>query len=566
MSDPDFEEQLRQEQLEKEKNDVDRGTYTDQDGTVMEWDAQKKAWFPKIDADFIAQYQLNYGGPPTENAEDGKKDDDGKTEEEKRKEYEKYCQDYHNYYSHYYNQQSGENGNDGEERKEGGSSDGQGGDNTSKGENSKDPTNHYDDYFEYYKYYYGEDYDQGESGEGEKEDEKGEEKKESETEKQKAGEKRKEGWFEHDSERSAHVYVSNLPLDITDEEYKELMSKCGLIMHDPITRKPKLKLYRDQNKDPKGDGLCCYIKQESVQLALNILDGSDVRGHKISVERAQFQMKGQYDPSKKRRKLTNKDKRKMKEKQEKLFDWTPQQEEGRLKCEKTVILKNMFDPKEFEENPMVINELRDDVRTEVAKFGEVKKVTVYDRNTDGVITVRYKEAEEADKCIAGLNGRWFAQQRIIASAWDGVTKYEVEETEEERIARIKKWEGFLEKGSSASSSGASSSVTSDSAAASAVAMDTSPVSAVTSSVPAVTSSVPAATSPVSAVPTSESVEKSESVAETTTEDSEENVEDAGGEGNIEGGGNKKEKEEVKEAKKDEGEIKETECDTVKTSS
>ena len=34
---------------------------------------------------------------------------------------------------------------------------------------------------------------------------------------------------------------------------------------------------------PKGDGLCCYLAKESVDLALDILDGDIVEGHKISV-------------------------------------------------------------------------------------------------------------------------------------------------------------------------------------------------------------------------------------------------------------------------------------------
>ena len=38
------------------------------------------------------------------------------------------------------------------------------------------------------------------------------------------------------------------------------MNKCGLIMYDPRTKKPKLKLYLDENGQPKGDGRCCYIK------------------------------------------------------------------------------------------------------------------------------------------------------------------------------------------------------------------------------------------------------------------------------------------------------------------
>lgn len=31
------------------------------DGTLYEWDADKYGWFPKIDDDFMAHYQLNYG-------------------------------------------------------------------------------------------------------------------------------------------------------------------------------------------------------------------------------------------------------------------------------------------------------------------------------------------------------------------------------------------------------------------------------------------------------------------------------------------------------------------------
>ena len=56
----------------------------------------------------------------------------------------------------------------------------------------------------------------------------------------------------------------------------------------------------------------------------------------------------------------------------------------------------------------------------------------------------YKEAEEADLCVTSLHQRWFAKRRILASAWDGHTKYEVQETEKEREERLKKWENFLE--------------------------------------------------------------------------------------------------------------------------
>ena len=69
-----------------------------------------------------------------------------------------------------------------------------------------------------------------------------------------------EAWFEVDEDNNTNIYVSGLPKDITDEEFEELMKKCGLVMYDPRTRGPKLKLYRDEDGQPKGDGRCCYIK------------------------------------------------------------------------------------------------------------------------------------------------------------------------------------------------------------------------------------------------------------------------------------------------------------------
>jgi HIV Tat-specific factor 1 len=31
------------------------------DGMIYEWDTVKNAWFPRIDEDFMAVYQMNYG-------------------------------------------------------------------------------------------------------------------------------------------------------------------------------------------------------------------------------------------------------------------------------------------------------------------------------------------------------------------------------------------------------------------------------------------------------------------------------------------------------------------------
>ncbi len=61
-------------------------------------------------------------------------------------------------------------------------------------------------------------------------------------------------------DKNTHVYVAGLPPTITEAAFVELMSKCGIVMNDPITDKLRVKLYRDQDGKPKGDGRCCYIK------------------------------------------------------------------------------------------------------------------------------------------------------------------------------------------------------------------------------------------------------------------------------------------------------------------
>ena len=45
-----------------------------------------------------------------------------------------------------------------------------------------------------------------------------------------------------------------------------------------------------------------------------------------------------------------------------------------------------------------------------------------------------------------MNGRWYAGQQLEVSPWDGVTNYQIEETDQERESRLSAWEKFLEDG------------------------------------------------------------------------------------------------------------------------
>ncbi|XP_062940164.1 17S U2 SnRNP complex component HTATSF1 [Cynocephalus volans] len=261
----------------------------------------------------------------------------------------------------------------------------------------------------------------------------------------KRGEKRKteSGWFHVEEDRNTNVYVSGLPPDITVDEFIQLMSKFGIIMRDPQTEEFKVKLYKDNQGNLKGDGLCCYLKRESVELALKLLDEDEIRGYKLHVEVAKFQLKGEYDASKKKKKC--KDYKKKLSLQQKQLDWRPERRAGpsRMRHERVVIIKNMFHPMDFEDDPLVLNEIREDLRVECSKFGQIKKLLLFDRHPDGVASVSFRDPEEADYCIQTLDGRWFGGRQITAQAWDGTTDYQVEETSREREERLKGWEAFL---------------------------------------------------------------------------------------------------------------------------
>ena len=89
--------------------------------------------------------------------------------------------------------------------------------------------------------------------------------------------------------KNTAVYVSDLPDDIKIDELVQHFTKCGIIMDEILTGKPRVKLYQNDKGTLKGDALIVYLREESVNLALSILDESEIRpGNKIRVKEASF--------------------------------------------------------------------------------------------------------------------------------------------------------------------------------------------------------------------------------------------------------------------------------------
>ncbi|CAJ0930435.1 unnamed protein product, partial [Mesorhabditis belari] len=299
-----------------------------------------------------------------------------------------------------------------------------------------------EDFIANYQANYGVDYDYSKIEVKKPDNVKPQEKEKNEQKKDKNKIPQK-GWV--DNELNTSVYVTNLPPDIDEEEFHEFMIKCGVVQMDPRSNKPKIKLYRNQDGSLKGDGRCTYVKQESVELATTLLHESMFKGSKISVEEAHFEMKGDYDPAKKKRRLTAQQKKRFLDQQNKIFAWTPDKPRSyRPKSDCVVILKGLFTIEEMEANAALMLDLKEELSKSCAKYGPVKKVVVYDNNPEGVASVHFSNTEHSDLAVKSLNNRVVDGRLIQAHLWDGRTKYKVEESEEEAKKRLEKYGQSLE--------------------------------------------------------------------------------------------------------------------------
>lgn len=236
------------------------------------------------------------------------------------------------------------------------------------------------------------------------------------------------------------VYVTGLPSDVTVEEVHEVFSrKCGVIAEEIDSGKPRIKLYTDEKGEFKGDALIVFFKAPSVQMAIMLLDDTDFRidggtskeriKMRVQAAEASYKKVQQTDADgneKEKPKTSMKDKQKIIKKTQKLdarlADWSDDEPsalvETSSKWDKVVILKHMFTLKELEEDPAAMLDIKEDIRDECGKLGEVTNVVLYDLEEDGVASVRFANAESAKACVKLMNGRKFDGQEVEAYITD----------------------------------------------------------------------------------------------------------------------------------------------------
>ncbi|KAF1840855.1 uncharacterized protein K460DRAFT_294821 [Cucurbitaria berberidis CBS 394.84] len=256
------------------------------------------------------------------------------------------------------------------------------------------------------------------------------------------------------------IYVTNLPRDTTQEEIEETFKKYGIIDQGADGNK-RIKMYSDDEGNFNGEALIVYFKKDSIDLAIKMMDEyyfriEDQSQGTIRVKEADFSYKRNKDGDQIASKLTRKDKkasdRNRADLNRKLAEWSDNEEEvaetfapKKNKWAKVVILKYAFTIAELDEDDAAYLEIKEEIRDEAAKHGSVTNVNLFDKEEAGIVTVRFREFEAAEKFRDASHGRLFASRNLEATLAEDKPRFkksargeEPDSEEEERLEKLAK--------------------------------------------------------------------------------------------------------------------------------
>lgn len=303
--------------------------------------------------------------------------------------------------------------------------------------------------------------------------------------------------------RKTAIYITGLPLDIDKGEMFEFFSQAGIIKKNALSGEMMIKLYHDDKTlKPKGDALITYLKQESVKIAIDRFDETEIRpNYPIQVTHASFSFNNNNnsnsnnndndnninddffdlsEPKRKRQRRSKRNKNKNKKNnnnnysngrltndqryltstqkdilskmnnQESLLSWDDDVN-AQVPQLSIVILKNMFNLNDIRLAPYNGNEylfysnLKKEVMDECrSKIGNIEKCDIYEGHPQGIIKLKFEYPKDASKCISIMNRRYFDERIVECTYWDG-TDYTIRESIEEQAQRLKQFQTAITK-------------------------------------------------------------------------------------------------------------------------
>lgn len=210
----------------------------------------------------------------------------------------------------------------------------------------------------------------------------------------------------------------------------------------------------------KGDASICYARPESVQLALQFLDDSIFRHSsstakdvRLSVKPAKFEQHG--DLYKKKRAVSDVKRKVCRLAALQAIGWDEDGENGRitggLKGLRIIVLKAMFTLSILQagNEDEILKELEETIHERCSQYGNVEKITIFSKNPQGVVIVKFTQPTAASEAAAYYNGekapKKFGGREMEAVYWDGVTDYTVkdfvkeEKETEQRLDEFGDW-------------------------------------------------------------------------------------------------------------------------------
>ena len=196
------------------------------------------------------------------------------------------------------------------------------------------------------------------------------------------------------------AYVTGIPKEVGFTAVQNLFAKVGAVR--------RVKLYKDERGEQKGDGIVTFAKEEGLAAAL-AKDDWQIFGDALTVTRAAFA---------ERPEATAKN------------DWS-----------RIAVIKGIFATEEIGASgdaKAYISNLEDEVWRECLRFGAVERVAVFAADLACPAAVRFADAAAAAACISAMDGRWYNERSLVAEEYDGARKRALAaDADAERQARIK---------------------------------------------------------------------------------------------------------------------------------